>query len=88
MSSKKHKKSDQAVVSLDEPEDGNPADNDPWDEGDDENPPNPDNSNTPNVGMPDQTGKTPSPPTQPWTYKEGQFWNYVDDELANLRKLV
>ncbi|KIM84968.1 hypothetical protein PILCRDRAFT_817806 [Piloderma croceum F 1598] len=44
---------------------------------------------TPNTGkLSDQTGETLSPPTQPWTYKEGQFWNFVDDELANLRKLV
>jgi hypothetical protein len=88
MNSKKHGMSNQAVVSLDESEDGNPDDDDPGDNEDDENPVDPDNSSAPNADISDQTGKTLSPPTQPWTYKEGQFWNYVDNELANLRKLV
>jgi hypothetical protein len=28
------------------------------------------------------------PPAAPWKYKPGKFWNYIDDELVNLRKLV
>ena len=90
MNSGKHRKSDQATASLDESEDGNANNGDSGDNGGDENPPNPDNSDAPDapdvpdvpdVDTSDQTSETP------WTYK-GQFWNYVDDELANLRKLV
>ena len=89
MNSKKHGKSDEAVASLDESECVNlDNDHDHGDNGDDENPSEPEDSNVPNTGMSDQTDKTPSLPTQSWTYKEGQFWNYVDDILADFRKLV
>jgi len=32
--------------------------------------------------------RLPAQPAKPWTYKEGQFWNYVDNELVNVRKVV
>ena len=82
MNSKKHEIVDQASTSLDESEDSNPNDDD---DGNDEDPLNLSNSNEGNTGM-SQTCETL--PAKPWTYKEGQFWNYVDDELANVRKVV
>jgi hypothetical protein len=78
MNSKKHGKSEQAAASLDGSEDSN-------EDSDDEGPHNLSDSNT---GMSVQTGEIPVQPAKPWTYKEGQFWNYVDDELANVRKVV
>lgn len=85
MNSKKHETSDQTTASIDGSQVDDPDDDNALDDGDDLNPLNPDDSN---ADMPDQTGETPSQSTQPWTYREWQFWNYVDDELANLRKLV
>ena len=88
MNSKKHRKSDEAVASLDKSECVNPDDNDHGDNRDDENLSKPEDSNVPNAGTSDQTDETSSLPTQSWTYKEGQFWNYVNDELAKFRRLV
>jgi hypothetical protein len=75
MNSRKHEKS---AASLDGSEDDN-------EDSDDEGPHNLSDSN---VDMSVQTGKIPVQPATPWTYKEGQFWNYVDDELAKIRKVV
>ena len=86
MDSKKHEKSNEAIASFNESEGVNPDNDDHGDNGDDGNPSKPEDSNMPKAGMSDQTDETPSLPTQPWTY--GQFWNYVNDELANFRKLV
>lgn len=79
MNSKKYKIVNQASTSLDESEDSNLNDDD------DRNDRDLLNLSDSNVGI-SQTCKTP--PAKLWTYREGQFWNYVDDELANVRKVV
>ena len=88
MNNKENGRSDQAAAPLNGSDDGNPDDDDRSDHEGEGDPLNPDDSNAPDAGTSDQTGETLASPTQPWTYKEGQFWNYVDDELANFKKLV